>query len=689
MSGDNQRSDDLDPIDDDFVIEDLGSKGDDLDPLFAPPVAPAAGERPRPDAVTPHPASQAAEGARGADEADLLFEDHTVGLRPTQNFEGRAAFAEAARSEWSGDGLDLDEVGVPPAEEAAEAVAAAESAASAAMAAAEETFSEELGSLLGEEEFTLDAETDLEVVGAEPAADGIAEFEQSGPFVIDDSEGAWQQEGVAQPAAASETGEVTQGDEPTVELDAMPSMAPVDAEPIEPGWEPLPAANVDALAEVDDLGRTDDDAAVPVGAAVGADDEEAARPFSGELLPRSGAPVLIGARRASHRSVGAMLALAAGLLLCGGTAVLFLKPQWLGVDLAPERMQVVQIERPQVKVDVPTPRLPDGVLASAPTNPTTSPVAVVPTPPPADPLASAPPVSVVPPPVAVSTEPVRSAPGETTPVQPSQVPTATAEPVAIVPQPAPAVPSPTPADAAPPAPPVAVVGPTPSVPVAAAEPWPVASTVKPDVLPAGPTGNPLVRVSENLMVGERDGTKRTVGTVEGVLPGSRAFAQLRNGNYFIGSVKCTGVDSVTLRVDEGEVTLATAELARLTELGSTDYEELQKATSGFVRLTNKNRLVGGILSKIADDHVVLEFRSNRVMLPKSAIGEVVQGEGELGIRLDLTREEDEWLKQLAERQLGTGAPPLLTPVPLERTGTAPNKPAAPLPGASPPNGPQR
>ena len=42
------------------------------------------------------------------------------------------------------------------------------------------------------------------------------------------------------------------------------------------------------------------------------------------------------------------------------------------------------------------------------------------------------------------------------------------------------------------------------------------------------------------------------------------------------------------------------------------------------------------------------------MLPKSAIGEVVQGEGELGIRLDLTREEDEWLKQLAERQRALG-----------------------------------
>ena len=59
--------------------------------------------------------------------------------------------------------------------------------------------------------------------------------------------------------------------------------------------------------------------------------------------------------------------------------------------------------------------------------------------------------------------------------------------------------------------------------------------------------------------------------------------------------------------------------ARLTELGSSDYEQLQKAASGFVRLTNNNRLVGGILSHIADDHIVLEFRSNRVMLPRSAL----------------------------------------------------------------------
>lgn len=78
------------------------------------------------------------------------------------------------------------------------------------------------------------------------------------------------------------------------------------------------------------------------------------------------------------------------------------------------------------------------------------------------------------------------------------------------------------------------------------------------------------------------------------------------------------------------MTLRNFEVARLTELGSSDYEQLQKAASGFVRLTNNNRLVGGILSRIADDHIVLEFRSNRVMLPRSAIGEVVQGESDAG-----------------------------------------------------------
>lgn len=71
-----------------------------------------------------------------------------------------------------------------------------------------------------------------------------------------------------------------------------------------------------------------------------------------------------------------------------------------------------------------------------------------------------------------------------------------------------------------------------------------------------------------------------------------------------------------------------------------------------MRLTNSNKLVGGILSQVADDHVVLEFRSNRVILPRTAVGEVVESAGAEGLRFDLSGEEDDWLRKLAERELG-------------------------------------
>jgi Tfp pilus assembly protein PilZ len=76
-----------------------------------------------------------------------------------------------------------------------------------------------------------------------------------------------------------------------------------------------------------------------------------------------------------------------------------------------------------------------------------------------------------------------------------------------------------------------------------------------------------------------------------------------------------------------------------------------------VRLTNSNKLVGGILSQIADDHVVLEFRSNRVILPRSAVGEVVAGAQADGVRLGVTREEDNWVRELVEREVGKAVEP--------------------------------
>jgi hypothetical protein len=195
--------------------------------------------------------------------------------------------------------------------------------------------------------------------------------------------------------------------------------------------------------------------------------------------------------------------------------------------------------------------------------------------------------------------------------------------------------------------PVVVVGPQPE-----SGPWPVPSR-------SGALGHQtgLIRVSDELKIGDHTYVPpQSEKGVQGVLPGSKAFAQLHNGNYFIGGVKTADAKSVTLKLEDGsgEITLQLDAIARLTELGSSDYAELQKVTTGFVRLTNNNRLVGGILSQIADDHVVLEFRKNRVMVPRSAIGAVVQGDDDLSVRLDTTREEDDWLRRLAERELGTG-----------------------------------
>ena len=186
------------------------------------------------------------------------------------------------------------------------------------------------------------------------------------------------------------------------------------------------------------------------------------------------------------------------------------------------------------------------------------------------------------------------------------------------------------------------------------EAWPVVRTTK--EAPVVAKATELARFGDGLLVGDlsKNGGRNTE-MIDGVMPGSRAFAQLHNGNYFIGQVKQVAETTITLRVETGEVTLATGDIAQLTRLGSADYEQLQKATKGFVRLTNNNRRIGGILSRIADDHVVLEFRSNRVMLPKSAIGEIVSGDrDESKVRLDTTSEEDSWVRQMVRRQIGTG-----------------------------------
>ncbi|MBL8730269.1 MAG: hypothetical protein JNM25_17760 [Planctomycetes bacterium] len=618
MTGESQRDDDNDDfLDDDFVIEDIAPKNEDLDRLFE----------------TPPGHSKAGAAAAEPDAEDVLFAEPELGYAAPTTFQGGPEFAEGAAGTWDGDALDLEaeaasNLGAPPE----------------AMAAAEASFAKELDSLLqGDDDFALDSEQELEVIGAGAAGagDGISEFEQSGPFVLDDGDGMWQDESA------------DSGDELGVPLGAASGDEQVAPEP---GWEPLPAARVDDLAEVGEVARAEADE--PYEAA-----DADADPVYGEAFADGAEPELvgvaaeaeghdiyvqdeddnevIGARERGGRGFRVLLPLAATLTVLAAGAVVVLRPEWLGLRLQPERVQQAEITRPTVAVPVPTPAGPAPVVAV-----TEPPPVAPPTPPPVEPPPPAP-VEPTPPTVVVS-EPPPADPAPPVAVEP---PSPEVPPVAVEP--------PAPAD---PALPV-VTAPTPELPG-----WPVLPAVT--ASPKGADGLPqqrnrLVRVSDDLMIGEPDDLDGRTRSADGVAPGSRAFAQLQNGNFFIGNVKTADAQRITLRVDNGEVTIPRAAIARLTELGSADYEDLQKVTSGFVRLTNNNRLVGGILSGIADDHVVLEFRKNRVMLPKALVGQVVQGEGDAAIRLDTTREEDDWLRRLIERQLGsgTGAEPPTPPTP--------------------------
>lgn len=658
MTGENQYEQDPDALnEDDFVIEDM--RAEDLDELFPTP------EEAKAAAKTP--AAKAAGAATPAgDPDDVLFEDHTKGLDPSETFAERTQFSEGAKSQWDGDGLDLDEVGVPEA--GAELADEAEVGATGAIGAAKAEFEAELGAMLtNEEEFGLDSESELELL--EPNDQVPEEFEVSGPFVLDDGDGEWQKD--LEPAAAAADDEVA----PELELQPLePHLVEVDepaeGEPAwsetetvaghagaaedfapalsastgdddhEEGWEPLPTSNVDELAEVDEVGAAPEPQVLQPQLAAVAPEQVEGHDIYAEDEAAAAAAVAVVAPPRRGRLLRMVSTLAALLLLSAAVGLVIARPAWFGLRIEPERLDTVQITRPKVAVVASVPPVPKETASLLATSTTPPPS----TTPPAG--TGQPPIDPVPPVV----QPVQPKPAD--PVAVVEPPTAGTPEVAPTPTIAPEV-APTPS-------PTVVTAPT-VTPTGRESPWPVA-VAKVEPAPAPRNAERLVRFGDDLRVGAL-GKPTHPQAVDGVLPGARTFAQLHNGNYFVGSVKCADQESVTLRMEHGEITLPMAQIEKLTALGSRDYDELQKATSGFVRLTNNNRLVGGILTRIADDHIVLEFRSNRVMLPRSAVGEVVRDENDAGVRLDTTREEDDWLRQIAERQLGTGqaAPAAETP----------------------------
>ena len=181
---------------------------------------------------------------------------------------------------------------------------------------------------------------------------------------------------------------------------------------------------------------------------------------------------------------------------------------------------------------------------------------------------------------------------------------------------------------------------------------PVAVTTKdPKSDPADPARElGTVQIGEGLTMREAPKEPVVAGAkqaLRGILPGSQAFAQLNNGNFFVGNVKAVDADFVTLRLEKGEVTLAVAQLKTIVPLASSEYQQLKKVDQGFVRLNNRNRLLGTILAT-KDENIILENKANRIVIPKSAIEEL----GTVGrTSVRLADEDNSWVDRVIEKQL--------------------------------------
>ncbi|MBL8724228.1 MAG: hypothetical protein JNK49_09285 [Planctomycetes bacterium] len=703
MTEELQRDDELDASDDFVIDEGPGAAVPSLESLFDPAAAepratePAAGE---PPAAAPAP-----------DADDLLFAaPDEPAAAPSEQFAARAPFEADAPSSWSGELLELDDV----AADAPHAFAdAAQRGASSDVGMPDEFALEASQEFDGEEEDLASLGEPLSPAALE-ALGTTGQDEAADLVVLDEGNGEWQSASAeaeagtengdvgAEPLAADgETEEATEfaaadafaaegGSDAALELDeavadgdvaaaglSMPLNASADgaSEPTEAGWEPLAGAGFDELADVQEVASASGD-----GAAGAAPEHEREPEFAAAAAAELAATLAVAtpppelrvlAGQTRQRRWGGWTAAAAALLLaCGIGVAAVVEPQWFGLGETTSAQLVAEVPRPVLANGIGVPPLPEprslAVVEPAqpqPVEPDRSQPAG------AGAVAAANPVDVVAPgsaPVAAPLPPVAppvavAGPAVPEPPAPSAVPAEPMPPTAVpVPEPTavagtgPVVAPATEPEASPSQTTGTTATPTPGLQ------WPVAVTT---AAPAERNGT-VVRFDESVVVADAEPV--VVATpVDGVAPGTRAFAQLRNGNYFIGNIKSSSQEAVTLVYGKGEVTLPRAELSHLTALGSQDYEDLQKATSGFVRLTNRNRLVGSIMAGITDDYVVLESRSNRVLLPRSVVGEIVEGEGQSSVQVGTTDEEELWLRRQAERQLRDSARPA-APAPAPR-----------------------
>lgn len=632
MTGEHSRNDDLDQ-DDDFYV--LGDEDTDVAP-------------PRESTDTTSSPRRGAFAQTSSQEEDLLF-------TPTdaqQSVGPESSFVERQGRNWGGAGLSAEAIGIPIESDAKEP--AEEPLLPEAAESTEGPFAEE------EKLEVFDVNTSSpRLVAVEPESDlGLVDDEQGG-FHDDDlaasaepprlhprrtvhltdrgtpdvpmpelradtdaeaeevvanlSDAAESVEGEAEAAVEAEL-----GGEPTVFLDengelVQEDVAQPEAEAAQDDWAPVEAnadplaAGVEAVVAAEALANGSQEQEF---AAEGEAEAEPVGVGEEAFVEAEQGPTLVAVGAGDRpRRRGGLLA-AAALLLVGGGGFFAYQRGWL-TNPEPENTTRAEIPRP-IGYQATQPPVPTKIPASQPTSVAHQP----------DPEVE---IAVPTPKVTPESLPTRTPDEEPPKVEIAKTPDPKVE------DPKPTDPKTTDPKVGDPLPPVAVTTPDPTKELG------------------------TVQIGEGLTMREapKDPTSKPANSgLRSILPGSQAFAQLHNGNFFVGNVKAVDADFVTLRLEKGEVTLSVTELKTIVPLASSEYQQLKKVDQGFVRLNNRNRLLGTILAT-KDENIILENKANRVVIPKSAIEEL----GTVGrTSVRLADEDNTWVDRVIEKQLSDRAP---------------------------------
>jgi hypothetical protein len=536
--------------------------------------------------------------------------------RPLQD---RPEFAEQGKSQWPGNTMTPSEMGLPVRAEQEDPLQA---------------------------EDGIDTEQELEVIGddvletpvgsdATPVEDVPTEESESEDSLFGKVRTEYPVEAGWEPVAhvpgrvASDTAESNEASESETEFVEDPTFAESETE-TESDTETETEIETESDLPLEEAATEESPIAdeTEVETFAESEDEVAAAAEIAPALPVSQGRVIGGVQRRSRFTWIPMSAAAA--LLLGGGVVMMLRPDWLGLHFQMQLVDRVQVARPNVDLRTPTP--PPVVVK--PTANTTKGTETATTAQSADPsTATTTPTTGDEQPRAVGagspTDLAATAPEASGATQPSTT------------QPSATQPSTTQLSTTQPSADTTSGLPTPSSETNSALAGAGAGLDKSKMLPVG----------ETMFIGDFE--TRGVAPDQawsGVGLGSKAFAQLRNGNYFVGSVKAVAASALILRIGNGEITIPRTEVEKITPLDSEEYQVLQKTTNGVLRLNNRNRLVGTILKSVVDDNYVLQMRSDRIVVPKHDVETMVEENADR-LHFGTSQDEDTWLKQVAERQL--------------------------------------